>query len=234
MFQMAASSGAQFFDQGQNMLQKNVEQYVSMGLLRHYFSVDTTYVLSKLKILAVPFTHKQFKRNKDPASVCGSPPPRADVNSPDLYIPTMALVTYIVLFGLHMGWTHKFSPEVLGKTASSGLTVMVLEVMILKLGFYLLEGPSVSFLDFVSYSGYKYVAIVVSTLGYIVAGRTVYYIVLLGMGGSMSFFMLKTIASAIIPSGPETFHSPQRNSAKEYFVIAMAAIQIPVCWIMGV
>ena len=36
--------------------------------------------------------------------------------------------------------------------------------MVLKLGFYLLEGPSVSFLDFVCYSGYKYVAIVVSTL----------------------------------------------------------------------
>ena len=45
MFQMAASSGAQFLDQGQNILQKNVEQYVSMGLLRHYFSVDTAYVL---------------------------------------------------------------------------------------------------------------------------------------------------------------------------------------------
>jgi hypothetical protein len=40
----------------------------------------------------------------------------------------MALVTYIVVVGLHMGYTHKFSPEVLGKTASSGLTAMVLEV----------------------------------------------------------------------------------------------------------
>ena len=37
--------GAQFFDQGHSMLQKNVEQYVSMGLLRCYFSVDTGYVL---------------------------------------------------------------------------------------------------------------------------------------------------------------------------------------------
>ena len=27
------------------MLQKNVEQYVSMSLLRHYFSVDTAYVV---------------------------------------------------------------------------------------------------------------------------------------------------------------------------------------------
>jgi hypothetical protein len=51
VFQMAASSGVQFLDQGQSMIQKNVEQYVSMSLLRHYFSVDTAYVVSKLKIL---------------------------------------------------------------------------------------------------------------------------------------------------------------------------------------
>jgi len=36
--------------------------------------------------------------------------------------------------------------------------------MLLKLGFYLLEGPSVSFLDFVCYSGYKYVSIVACAL----------------------------------------------------------------------
>ena len=36
--------------------------------------------------------------------------------------------------------------------------------MLLKLGFYLLEGPSVSFLDFVCYSGYKYVCIVACAL----------------------------------------------------------------------
>ena len=34
----------------------------------------------------------------------------------------------------------------------------------MKLGFYLLEGPSVSFLDFVCYSGYKYVSIVACAL----------------------------------------------------------------------
>ena len=30
-----------------------------------------------------------------------------------------------------MGWNKSFEPEVLGKTASSGLTVMVLEVCLL-------------------------------------------------------------------------------------------------------
>ena len=28
--------------------QSNVQQYVSMGLLRHYFSVDNSYVLGKV------------------------------------------------------------------------------------------------------------------------------------------------------------------------------------------
>ena len=37
--------------------------------------------------------------------------------------------------------------------------------------------------------------------GYILMGRPVYYVVLLVLGGSMSFFMLKTVAAAIIPTG---------------------------------
>ena len=234
MFMAAAGAGAQFFDQGHSMLQKNVEQYVSMNLLRHYFSVDTLYVATKLKVLVIPFTHKNWQQTKDPTSTTGRSAPRVDVNSPDLYIPVMSLVTYIVLVGLQMGWTHTFTPEVLSKTASSGLTVMVLEVLLLKLGFYLLEGPPVSFIDFVCYSGYKYVTIVASTLAHIMLGRAVYYVVLLGMGASMSFFMLKAVAAAIIPAGPDNFQSPQRNVAKEYFVLAIAGLQIPVCWFMGI
>ena len=95
-----------------------VEQYVSMNLLRHYFSVDTLYVATKLKVLVIPFTHKNWQQTKDPTSTTGRSAPRADVNSPDLYIPVMSLVTYIVLVGLQMGWTHTFTPEVLSKTAS--------------------------------------------------------------------------------------------------------------------
>lgn len=61
--------------------------------------------------------------------------------------------------------------------ALSGLAVMVLEVLSLKLGFYLLDGPKVSFLDFVCYSGYKYVGIVLSSLSYILIGRSAHYLV---------------------------------------------------------
>jgi hypothetical protein len=37
----------------------------------------------------------------------GYKPPRDDVNSPDLYIPAMALVTYVLLTGIVAGTEHK-------------------------------------------------------------------------------------------------------------------------------
>jgi len=231
MLHMAASSGAQFFDSGHRMLQDNVQQVVSMGLLRYYFSVDNSYVMNKLALLLWPFSKKSFHREKEASSICGFMVPREDVNSPDLYIPSMAFVTYIVLCGLNQGWENSFTPEVLGKTASSGLTVLVLEVLLLKLGFYLLEGPAASFLDFVSFSGYKYVGIVLAKLAYIFLGRSFYWLVWLYTGAAMSFFMLKTVSAGLIPHN--VAGAQQRSQGKEYFVLGLAAMQLPVSWFMG-
>mmetsp|Transcript_27577 Transcript_27577/g.108096 ORF Transcript_27577/g.108096 Transcript_27577/m.108096 type:complete len:86 (+) Transcript_27577:1083-1340(+) len=39
--------------------------------------------------------------------------PRDDVNAPDLYIPVMALVTYVLLVGFISGTKGVFTPEVI-------------------------------------------------------------------------------------------------------------------------
>ncbi|KAJ1473916.1 hypothetical protein T484DRAFT_1971901 [Baffinella frigidus] len=235
MIQMAATSGAQFFDNGAAALQSNVQQYVSMGLLRHYFSVDNSYVLGKLKVLLMPFTHKTWVRVKDVSSNGqGHAAPRNDVNAPDLYIPLMAFVTYIVVFGLHQGWTKNFKPEDLGNSASSGLAIILLEVLLLKLGFYLLDGPKVSFIDFVCYSGYKYVGIVLTSLCYVFIGRTAHYLMLALTGVAMSFFMFKTLATSLILSHRTSSSPTEGSKTQEYFVVAIAAMQLPVSWVMGI
>ena len=41
-----------------NFCRWQVQQYVSVGILRYYFSVDTSYVLRKLGVLLWPFGHK--------------------------------------------------------------------------------------------------------------------------------------------------------------------------------
>ena len=53
----------------------------------------------------------------------------------------------------------RFTPEILGETISSGLGTIVLEVLLLKLGFYLLAESnfSVPLLDLVANSSYIFV-----------------------------------------------------------------------------
>lgn len=75
----------------------------------------------------------------------------------------MALVTYILLSTLIAGLRGQFQPELLGKTATIGLVVVILEILALKLGCYLLSISSQSQLfDLIAYSGYKFVGIIVT------------------------------------------------------------------------
>jgi len=212
------------------MIQSNVQQYVSVGILRYYFSVDTSYVVKKLGVLLWPFHHKNWQRQKDMDTTSqGFSPPRHDVNSPDLYIPVMGLVTYIIAVGIYHGWTSSFKPELLGRTASSGLVLVALEVFVLKLGFYLLDGPRASLIDFVCYSAYKYVGIVVTAVVHFMLGGTAGYASLLVTGLAMSWFMFKTIAASLVP---EAHGTPP--STKHYFVVAVGLLQLPISWCMGV
>lgn len=75
----------------------------------------------------------------------------------------MALVTYILLSTLIAGLRGQFQPELLGYTATTGLVVVIVEIVALKLGCYLLSISSQSQLfDLIAYSGYKFVAIIVT------------------------------------------------------------------------
>jgi hypothetical protein len=80
-----------------------------------------------------------------------------------MYIPVMALVTYILLSTLLAGLRGQFQPELLGYTASKAGVVVIVEILLLKLGCYFLSISNESqLLDLVAYSGYKFVGIIVT------------------------------------------------------------------------
>ena len=101
-------------------------------------------------------------------------PPREDINSPDMYIPVMAFVTYILLSTLLAGLRGAFRPELLGLTATNAFAVVVIELLLLKLGTYLLNISNESqWLDLVAYSGYKFVGVIatVAVAGVFTGGK---------------------------------------------------------------
>jgi protein transport protein YIF1 len=78
-----------------------------------------------------------------------------------MYIPLMALVTYILLSTLLAGLRGEFQPELLGYTATYAFIIVVVEILLLKLGCYLLSISNESqLLDLVAYSGYKFVGVI--------------------------------------------------------------------------
>lgn len=87
-------------------------------------------------------------------------PPREDLNAPDLYIPVMAFITYMLLVGVALGQRHAFTPEVLGMVASKATAVLVVEILVIKAACLSLSVSSdrVNFLDLIAFMSYKFVA----------------------------------------------------------------------------
>lgn len=77
--------------------------------LKAYFNVTNSYVLQKTLLILFPFRHKSWHRTLMNTAVDGKAqqetysPPRDDINAPDLYVPAMAFVTYMIIIGVHAG-----------------------------------------------------------------------------------------------------------------------------------
>lgn len=74
---------------------------LSASHIKFYFQVDNAYVGKKLALLLFPFAPRDWSLSY--SSESEPVPPRLDVNAPDLYIPLMAIVTYISVAGLVLG-----------------------------------------------------------------------------------------------------------------------------------
>lgn len=154
--------GQQNFSQFQDTVNKAT---AGSSSLSHYFQVNTAYVLKKLQIILLPFFKRtNWQRVPDTQSQGGGAlsflPPKDDVNSPDLYIPIMGLVTYILIWNMQKGLEGSFNPENLYYKLSSTLAFVGLDLVILKLGLYLLvntNSPTSSITELVCYVGYKFV-----------------------------------------------------------------------------
>ncbi|CAO2584252.1 Protein YIF1A [Lemmus lemmus] len=157
MANMAMAYGSSIASQGKDIVHKELYRFVSVNKLKYFFAVDTAYVARKLGLLVFPYTHQNWKMQYSHDVPL---PPRKDLNAPDLYIPTMAFITYVLLAGMALGIQKRFSPEVLGLCASTALVWVFMEVLALLLGLYLATVRSeLNTFHLLAYSGYKYVGV---------------------------------------------------------------------------
>ena len=176
--QMSFQVGKSAVMAGQQYMEQNVNRYISLPALKHYFNVSNSYVVRKLLLVLFPWRHKPWTRSQSRITTSSTGaagqmsqeqytfnylPPRDDLNSPDMYIPIMAFITYILLSTVLAGMRGSFKPELLGSTASTAMGVVLFEIVVLKIAMYLLSISNESqLLDLVAYSGYKFVGVIVT------------------------------------------------------------------------
>mmetsp|Transcript_59130 Transcript_59130/g.122292 ORF Transcript_59130/g.122292 Transcript_59130/m.122292 type:complete len:315 (-) Transcript_59130:15-959(-) len=135
-------------------------QFVQIA--RRYFNVHHGYVLRKLLWQLMPF-HSTKKKSTD--GELGSHKDwtvriidglEVDIEEPDLYIPTMGFVTYVVLYGVVRGIQETFAPEVLSATISSALVILVVEMALMKGALFMAGAVNTPTLDLLALLGYKF------------------------------------------------------------------------------
>jgi len=208
--------------------------------LQKYFNVGHLYVLRKLMLILCPFP-VLFRRGQ------GAPQPwdsaqqekhgagglKNNVEEPDLYIPLMSFVTYVLVYGMQRGILSDFHPEVLSSTASFASVLLILEVTCTKCAFYV-AGSAIPVYDIIANAGYKYAPLVLIVLCRIIlGGNFVYY----------GFFVYLSTAAAVAirhflmntePANPEMRqqYGLAKNPLHFYIVTALAALQLPLCWLL--
>ncbi|XP_017079751.1 protein YIF1B-A isoform X2 [Drosophila eugracilis] len=193
---MAMQYGQKLADQGKQIMENQFEKWVPVAKLKYYFAVDNAYVGRKLRLLFFPYIHKDWSLRYDQEHPVQ---PRYDVNAPDLYLPTMGYITYVIVAGLLLGMQKRFSPEQLGIQASSAMAYSIFELVIYSIALYVMNvKTSLKTLDLLAFTGYKYVNIVVCLMVSTLFFKSGYYIALAYTSFSFGFFLLRTLRTKLL------------------------------------
>ncbi|AQZ18980.1 YIF1 (YNL263C) [Zygosaccharomyces parabailii] len=241
-YQLGQTAFTNFIGQ-QNFSQFQEVSKATTSSLSHYFQVTTDYVLRKLKLILLPFYNKNTWQRL-PGSQLQGPgsisflPPKDDVNSPDLYIPIMGLVTYILIWNVQRGLEGSFNPENLYYKLSSTLAFVVLDLVILKLGLYLLvntSSPTASFTELVCYVGYKFIPL---TLVLLFPSKpwALSLIIKIYLFIAFGVFLLRSVKFNLFNASNDDMGSVKKSTVKKcnYFLFVYGFLwQSILMWLMG-
>lgn len=143
---------------------------------RRYFNVTHGYVLRKLAWQLVPMTSTKKKASEGELGGEKDWTTRVfeglevDIEEPDLYIPTMAFVTYVLLCGMIHGLQEQFKPEVLASTVNYAVFLMIVEALVCKAVLFSAGATNAPAVDLTSMLGYKYFYISVQMVAGLILG----------------------------------------------------------------
>jgi hypothetical protein len=194
---LITAAGQQFIGHYSQNLVHNTGGWIDRNL-RPLFAVDDSYIVKKLGFILFPFAHRRWHG--------GHEEPKDNVVQPDLYIPLMSFMTYVLAAGYMLGLKDKFSPEQLGILSSSALACLTIEVTMMAVLFNIFNVKTwYSFLHYVAFCGYKFVPIIGAMLLSLAFKNTGYYATICYSTLALSYYFLKSFHVAIEAGNHENY-----------------------------
>ena len=126
--------------------------------------------------------------------------PRFELNAADLYIPSMAFVSFILVVGYMLGMQDRFSPDLLAATASTSLTVLVLELVIIYMTTTIMNiNTTLAKCDILAFCMYKYVGMIVCLVTGMFFSTSGYYLALAYTSLALALFLFRTLHLRVEP-----------------------------------
>ena len=126
----------------------------------------------------------------------------------------MAFVTYILVVGYMLGMQDRFSPEVLGTTSGSALTMFILELVMIYLTTRIMSiNTNLKMFDTMAFCMYKYVGMIFSLVVGMFFSSSGYYLALIYISLALALFLFRTLHLRVEPEVEFRFYNcPMRSS----------------------
>lgn len=215
------AAGQQFIGHYSQDFVNNTGGWIDRNL-RPLFAVDDSYVIRKLGFILFPFIRKTKWINNG-----GNELPKENVVQPDLYIPLMSFMTYVLAAGYFLGFKGQFSPEQLGILSSSALICLTLEVGLMVILFSIFNVRTCySFLHYIAFSGYKFVPITTAMLLSLLFKNVGYYATIGYTTLSLGYYFIKSFHVAIEASNHENFN--RKVSRTGIYIVGLFSLLQPL------
>ena len=112
-----------------------ISQFLSFNFLRPYFQVNYKYVLMKIKYILLPFLYKEPELQDESDFEDNTLNiPRSKIEYPDLYIPLLSFMSYImlVIFNAALNDSENFHPDNLYYKCIKNFGLVIFHMGVLK------------------------------------------------------------------------------------------------------
>jgi len=214
--------------------------YIFTSNIRSYFDVDNKYVLKKLLKIVFPFSKSQELDYSQPTGWQEADYGMANQEdhhqkrllSPDMYIPLMAFMTFILMMCLSRGMGKAFQPDLISTYTTNCLFWAILEMLFYKLILLVFRVKTLSFMDLIAYLNYKFVGLCVISLSHFLFGGWISKIVTLYFSVSFVYYMyveLRSHAQGVT----EGVDIGKTNLKSDNIVYLLSGLQFATMWILA-